>query len=117
MITNEQIAILKDHLRIGDAMWGETYPVTAALRAAIATIEALPVTRDGVWVVPGMTLYERMGEMINDMPDVQGVTVRNGKKWTFSTVYYGNGCWSTCELKDLFAIRENAELAAREGQE
>jgi hypothetical protein len=52
MITRNDLAILREHLRIGEAMFAEVYPVNDALRRAIETLEALPETKDGARVIP-----------------------------------------------------------------
>jgi hypothetical protein len=73
MITNDQLDVLRGLL--GDARFNANWSPAerdrdksksqaAALAAAIATIERLPVTRDGVRVVPGVDKVYQVGERI-----------------------------------------------------
>lgn len=90
------------------------YKVADALRSAIATIESLPVTKDGYRIVHGMTLYERISaDCILEMPRVRGVVMSESGECV--TVYFGKG-FTVCTMDALFAVRKNAELAARDGQ-
>lgn len=74
-MTNAELALLKDFLSCHEDMiarlrgygglveWLSGVESTAnALRSAIVTIEALPVTADGVRVVPGMTVYLHLAD-------------------------------------------------------
>jgi hypothetical protein len=120
MITNDRLAYLKRYLAAVSVDMPADSTHVKAIAAAIAALEALPATADGVRVVPGMTLYVigDDGELLSGKYSPLGqYTDYEGYDGADSIWTDGNEfiCWIECEgdVMKAYADLKNAEAAAR----
>lgn len=112
MITNEQIETLEHLARYATAHDHET----AALRAAIDTLETMPVTRDGVRMSVGMNVswFCEVTGCVRHNVGVAIITIEQLGRDEFDayvTLRDGDGEEWECNVADIYSTR-SAALAA-----